>query len=314
MVHILGVPSGEAVAQDMQTDGEIVLISCSTGKGGPCARNLATTIAENIPQVRVHAPIVNTNGKTFVFEDGIFKDVIFKSDENIFGDAGMTVGPKAGSDVVEGMTQEDLTKRVAAKIPADSLDSRVETFFENPVKLGDARGLDGKISPLYDRVGKKNSDEVFQLSLEQSLGPNIYGGKAVAYIQDDGSISIAFLTETGKTHHQQALGTLIGGEKGKLVYDGKFNDARIADLPNRAFGFEFQFDKKTHKIVGINHKSQITTIQIGKGVGGWKLKQDTLTIVEQELLNRIDPELFDNSFFEKPVDKWVNEKELPIAP
>ena len=193
-----------------------------------------------------------------------------------------------------------------------SIDRILTDFFEEPVVVGNVHGLEGQVSRLYDRVGKRNMDEVFQLSLEKSLGPNMYGGKAAAYVKDDGTIAVVFLTETGKTHHQHALANIIGGEKGKPVYERRYDDPLLADLADRAFGFEFLFDKKRGKIIDIKHKSQITTIQIGKGVGGWRLNENVIDTVEQQLLNKIDPELFDESFFEMSPTKWVHRKELPI--
>ena len=298
----------KTAAPFIKNNGEIVLVSCSTGAGGACATNLATTISENIPHARVHAPTVSTHTERFTFEDGVFKGVTFRRESDV--DSGMSVGPR----VMSGMTEEDLVKKVAQSASPDSLEKRVEDFFENPVKIGEAHGFEGRTSPLYDRVGMKNRDEVFQLSLEESLGPGIYGGKAVAYVKDDGTIATIFLTETGKTHHRHALAEVIGGEKGHLVYGGLFNDPRLADLPERTFGFEFQYDKNKGKIISINHKSQVTTIQISKGARGWKLKKGVVDRVEQELLDQIDPLLFDDPLLERPVDTWINRKELPISP
>lgn len=190
--------------------------------------------------------------------------------------------------------------------------SKIEEFFNNPQLISEVEGY-GTVSYLYDRVSRNNIDEIFQFNLEEKFGPNIFGGKAVAYINDDGSVSIAFMTESERTHHRHALGTIIGGEKGRLVYNGEYDNYLISDLTSRAFGFEFQYDTLSGKIIGMQESSQITNLQKNRGVGGWTLQRSVVENIEKKLLEKIDPELFDDSLFVKPINEWIDKSELPLA-
>ncbi|MDP3734516.1 MAG: hypothetical protein Q8R37_04770 [Nanoarchaeota archaeon] len=200
-------------------------------------------------------------------------------------------------------------------LPSLSLDEIVmelpPTELPPPRVVSKVKGYENTVSNLYDSITPQNIDEIFQLKLE-SLGSDVYGGKAIAYIHDDGSVIVVFLTETEKTHHRHALGTIIGGERGDLVYDGQYQNYLIADIPNRAFGFEFQFDKVKRKIIGIEASSQISNVQKAKGATGWTLQEDVVSFVEQEMLEKIDLDLIDDSLVVKPFDKWVDKSRLPI--
>lgn len=182
---------------------------------------------------------------------------------------------------------------------------------ERPQVVSQVDGYEGTKSNLYDRVDASNVDEVFQNKIEK-LGPDIYGAKAVAYIEDDGTLKIVFLTESDKTHHRHALGTIIGGKKGDLVYNGKYDNILIADLPDRAFGFEFQYDRSTGKIVGMQASSQMSNLQRSKGATGWRLNENAVDFVEQELFNRIDVSLIDEALFDRSLNQWVDRTRLPI--
>ncbi len=199
-----------------------------------------------------------------------------------------------------------------------NLPSQEVVFKLPPAELPEPRvvttvqGYEGTVSNLYDSIAPENVEEIFQNKLE-FLGEDIYGGKAVAYIQDDGTVKVVFLTESDKTHHRHALGTIIGNEKGDLVYNGQYDNYLIADLPNRAFGFEFQYDQSKGKIIGIQASSQITNLQKGKGITGWKLSDQVVEYVEQEMLEKIDLDLIDESLVDRPMEQWVDNSRLPVS-
>jgi len=178
--------------------------------------------------------------------------------------------------------------------------------------VAQVQGYKNIVSNLYDSVTPENIDEIFQNQLE-SIGPNIYGGKAVAYIHDDGRVQVAFLTETVNTHHRHALGTITGGEKGNLVYNGQYDNYLIADIPSRSFGFEFQYDRSSGKIIGIQASSQISNVQKAKGATGWTLPEHLVNHVEQEMLDKIDLDLIDESLVDKPLEVWVDKSRIPVA-
>ncbi|MBS3127183.1 hypothetical protein J4228_03390 [Candidatus Woesearchaeota archaeon] len=204
---------------------------------------------------------------------------------------------------------------VAAPCLPPTLPTKAITFppqeVPTPKVVSKVQGY-GPASNLYDRVSPENINEVFQNKLEL-LGPDIYGAKAVAYVHDDGSIQVVFLTESDKTHHRHALGTIIGGEKGELVYNGKYGDFLAADIADRSFGFEFQYDASKGKIIGIEHSSQITRVQFEKGKTGWKLSDSVVDTVEEQVLEKIDLDLFDESFIDKPFDEWTARNEIPVT-
>lgn len=167
------------------------------------------------------------------------------------------------------------------------------------------------ISNLYDKVSATNIQEVFQNNLESKFGQGIYGGKAVAYIDYEGNYHIAFLTETESTHHRHALAELAKSvhpgdveitRAANAFYDGNWRDA--GRLLSNSFGFEFQFDSKTGKIIGIQQDSWIKKTQekTGKKFNKGRLEETVLN-----LIINIDPTLLSDPYKDL---NWVDNPEL----
>ena len=70
----------------------------------------------------------------------------------------------------------------------------------------------------------------------------------------------------------------------------------------------------TKKVLRVEHSSQITNLQKSKGISGWVLQTNAVSTVERLLLESIDPDLFDESFFIRPLEQWVDRSKLPLSP
>ena len=261
--------------------------------------------------------VMNTSVVTIVVVVSVLLIIQLMYEPSITGRAS-TVGCKESEVAVSTLDDFIAGKQLSKEVYPDMrlsvmLSDMRREFFDNPHVISEVEGY-GIKSNLYNLLSKRNADEIFQFNLEDRLGQGIYGGKAVAYINDDGSISVAFLTESEKTHHRHALGTIIGGEKGRLVYNGEYHNYLVSDMKNRAFGFQFQFDKIRRKVLRVEHSSQITNLQKSKGISGWVLQTNAVSTVERLLLESIDPDLFDESFFIRPLEQWVDRSKLPLSP
>ncbi|MBD3252907.1 hypothetical protein GF386_04200 [Candidatus Pacearchaeota archaeon] len=176
-------------------------------------------------------------------------------------------------------------------------------IYESPeVILKNARGMDLETreficSDVYDSVGTSNVQELFTKDLTH-VGDNLYGTKAVAYIDDTGEIHFGFFTESDITHHPQIGAQLAGVDSTwsddtlQTLFHGNFDpdnpSQEITSLLQREFGFDFMFDKSTRKIVRIRMQSGITNAQRYYHT---PLRKETVEDVLINMFDRIDPNL-----------------------
>jgi hypothetical protein len=144
------------------------------------------------------------------------------------------------------------------------------------------------LSNLYSKIELKNLDEIIQTPLP-NLGPDIYGTKAVAYVDDYGLPKIAFLTETVNTHHRHALAVLVGGEKGQYIYDGNYD--LTADVLARSTAYELQYDRTTGQIIGIKRDAQTVKEQVRRNI---KIQKGLIDMMDDAFLENIDESILEN--------------------
>ena len=175
-----------------------------------------------------------------------------------------------------------------AHVIIERLKGRSIEFIQPIGQVIGANPSTGEVSKgnLYSKIGESNLEEVFQTPLP-GVGPDIYGTKAVVYIDDYGNPQVAFLTETVNTHHRHVLAFLIGGETGENVYGGEYT----GDVLYRSQGYELQYDRAKGQIIGVKRDSQITTQQISRNIMLDKFMVDKM---DNALLGNIDDKMLED--------------------
>ncbi len=163
-------------------------------------------------------------------------------------------------------------------------------------------------SVLYDRLGVENAKQIFYPFGDQGF----YGAKAVSVLGSDGRVYVAFAeSRTGPVNHQN----IRQGLKKVVWEEERAQDITEVDIHNMAesFGFQFQYDPSSRKIVGIEHSSKLTEDQTSWGWIGGRFSEDLVKKVEQAVIDSIDPALLDESILRKPVNKVMGKRgDLPI--
>lgn len=156
-----------------------------------------------------------------------------------------------------------------------------------PVELKTITSARGVQDTLYSNIVGKNFNELFSYQISPDI-PNIKGSKAVAYIDSNGNVKIAFWGKTDSIHHAEILGNFIGGVEGKEIIGQNFDSPSLRNLLGKMQGFQLQYDSRSGKIIGIQMDSSITKFQADNRI---TIKQSDLDKLKKSILDSIDPRL-----------------------
>jgi len=181
-----------------------------------------------------------------------------------------------------------LIEKIEGKsIPALPTTNQLSNENGNPVEVKKITSTRGVPDTLYGNVVGKNLNDLFSYQISPN-DPNIKGSKAVAYIDGEGDVQIAFWSKTDLIHHAEILGNLIGGMEGSELKDLNFKSSYLRYSIGEMEGFQLQYDTRSGKIIGIQTDSLITDFQANNNIA---IKQSDFDRMKKAILDAIDPRL-----------------------